>query len=134
MGERHFGTLIPAMCDTYDDGGILINPAGRGGRASGFNSTKERIAKMKEYKVPIQSLIDHIKTACDVDPWAKEMAEELLKEQEAVVRCKDCKISNVEKVFKNVPESKETVRWCELIARYVDDDWFCADGVHKEGR
>jgi hypothetical protein len=37
---------------------------------------------MKEYKVPIQSLIDHIKTACDVDPLAKEMAEELLKEQE----------------------------------------------------
>ena len=32
-------------------------------------------------KVPIQSLIDHIKTAVDVDPWAKEMAEELLKEQ-----------------------------------------------------
>ncbi len=39
---------------------------------------------MKEYRVPIQSLIDHIKTATDVDPWAKEMAEELLKEQEAV--------------------------------------------------
>ena len=38
---------------------------------------------MKEYKVPVQSLIDHIKTATDVDPWAKEMAEELLKEQEA---------------------------------------------------
>lgn len=37
---------------------------------------------MKEYRVPIQSLIDHIKTATDVDPWAKEMAEELLKEQE----------------------------------------------------
>ena len=37
---------------------------------------------MKEYKVPIQSLIDHIKTAVDVDPWAKEMTEELLKEQE----------------------------------------------------
>ena len=40
---------------------------------------------MKEYKVPIQSLIDHIKTACDVDPWAKEMAEELLKEQEVKI-------------------------------------------------
>ena len=39
---------------------------------------------MKEYKVPLQSLIDHIKTATDVDPWAKEMAEKLLKEQEAV--------------------------------------------------
>ena len=37
---------------------------------------------MKEYKVPVQSLIDHIKTATDVDPWAKEMAEDLLKEQE----------------------------------------------------
>ena len=31
-------------------------------------------------KVPVQSLIDHIKTAIDVDPWAKEMAEELLKQ------------------------------------------------------
>lgn len=40
--------------------------------------------RMKEHKVPVQSLIDHIKTAVDVDPWAKKMAEELLKEQEAV--------------------------------------------------
>ena len=39
---------------------------------------------MSEQKLPVQSLIDHIKTAVDVDPWAKEMAEELLKEQEAV--------------------------------------------------
>ena len=39
---------------------------------------------MSEWKVPVQSLIDHIKTAVDVDPWAKQMAEELLKEQEAV--------------------------------------------------
>jgi len=35
-------------------------------------------------KVPVQSLIDHIKSAVDVDPWAKEMAEELLKEREPV--------------------------------------------------
>lgn len=34
--------------------------------------------------VPVQSLIDHIKTATDVDPWAKKMAEELLKKQEPV--------------------------------------------------
>ena len=40
--------------------------------------------KMNDWKVPVQSLIDHIKTAVDVDPWAKEMAEELLKEQKAV--------------------------------------------------
>ena len=35
-------------------------------------------------KVPVQSLIDHIKTAIDVDPWAKEMAEKLLKECQSV--------------------------------------------------
>ena len=37
-----------------------------------------------KYNVPVQSLIDHIKTAVDVDPWAKEMVEELLKDYEAV--------------------------------------------------
>lgn len=30
-------------------------------------------------KIPVQSLIDHIKTAVDVDPWAQQMAETLLK-------------------------------------------------------
>ena len=40
---------------------------------------------MREWKVPVQSLIDHIKTAVDVDPWAKEMAEELLKKQEDMI-------------------------------------------------
>ena len=39
---------------------------------------------MKEYKVPIQCLIDHIKTAHDVDPWAKDMAEELLERDKPV--------------------------------------------------
>lgn len=38
---------------------------------------------MEKYKVPVQSLIDHIKSATDVDPWAQEMAEELLKMHEA---------------------------------------------------
>ena len=33
---------------------------------------------MSGHKVPVQSLIDHIKTATDVDPWAKDMAAELL--------------------------------------------------------
>lgn len=33
---------------------------------------------MKTYKATVQSLIDHIKTSIDVDPWAKDMAEELL--------------------------------------------------------
>ena len=36
---------------------------------------------MSEWKVPVQSLIDHIKTAVDVDPWAQEMAAKLLAKQ-----------------------------------------------------
>lgn len=58
---------------------------------------------------------------------------EKIKSEQAhgIVRCKDCKISKLEKVFKNVPTSTETVRWCELINRYVDDDWFCADGQRE---
>ena len=44
---------------------------------------------MAKHNVPIQSLIDHIKTAVDVDPWAKEMVEDLLKEPEARVMTLD---------------------------------------------
>lgn len=76
---------------------------------------------MKEYKVSVQSLIDHIKTALDVDPWAKEMAEELLKEQPQIVRCKDCKYR-----MKNS---------CIIFQKYGGtkyDDWFCGDGVKKD--
>ena len=64
----------------------------------------------------------------------EEEADELMNDHWVgeLVRCKDCKISKLEKVFKNVPTSTETVRWCELINRYVDDDWFCADGERKE--
>lgn len=52
-----------------------------------------------EHKVPIQSLIDHIKSAVDVDPWAQEMAEKLLKkhiekgpvtDSQLNFRCPDC--------------------------------------------
>jgi hypothetical protein len=45
-------------------------------------NTKNGESKMKEYKVPIQSLIDHIKTAIDVDPWAKAMVEDMAKRLE----------------------------------------------------
>lgn len=33
------------------------------------------------HNVPVQSLIDHIRTAVDVDPWAQEMAAKLLAKQ-----------------------------------------------------
>ena len=54
---------------------------------------------MKEYKVPVQSLIDHIKTAMDVDPWAKEMAEELLKEQTTRVLTLEEALGTIDPVY-----------------------------------
>lgn len=69
---------------------------------------------MKEYKVPIQSLIDHIKTACDVDPWAKEMAEELLKEQEAqsVLSNRVCEVDLFRYVRKGFcPKCHQEMEW-----------------------
>ena len=36
--------------------------------------------------VKVQSLIDHIKTAIDVDDWAKEMLEGLLTERTAIAQ------------------------------------------------
>ena len=77
---------------------------------------------MKDFKVPIQSLIDHIKTACDVDPWAKEMAEELLKELE--VRCKDCLFGRPAK-----DESGNDAIRC--FGDIHEMEWFCADAVRK---
>ena len=62
---------------------------------------------MKEWKVPIQSLIDHIKTAIDVDDWAKEMTEELLKEHEAV----EPKVSSTEQRCGNCNKVIEMDGW-----------------------
>ena len=77
--------------------------------------------KMK-HNVPVQSLIDHIKTATDVDPWAKEMAEELLKKPE-IIHCQDCKHW----------ERRECGSYgtCENRDGFYDGDWFCADGERR---
>jgi hypothetical protein len=94
-------------------------------------------------------LIDHIKTAVDVDPWAKEMVEDLLKEQEvelqkgryysdvfdigykagkeSIVRCKDCKYAAPDMVCSHESE------WGNEISRNRSNpNWFCADGVAKD--
>ena len=55
-----------------------------------------------------------------------ESALALLKKQEAVVRCKDCKHW----------ERRECGSYgtCEERDGFFDADWFCADGERKEGR
>lgn len=81
------------------------------------------------HNVPVQSLIDHIKTAVDVDPWAKEMAEKLLKEQETEWehlwdapdgtfkgRCKKCGFVHFfiewhDGQYKFCPECGRAVKW-----------------------
>jgi len=58
----------------------------------------------------------------------------LLKQQEAVVRCKDCKhggcrTQNTDgSIFRVVCKKHSTKR----NERWMDADWFCADGEKKE--
>ena len=49
----------------------------------------------------------------------------LLKEQEAVVRCKDCR-------WAEVSDNEHT--WCDHVDHEFchKNDWFCADGERKE--
>lgn len=45
---------------------------------------KKALCEQAEYRVETQQLIDHIKTATDVDDWAKVMVEERLTEYEKI--------------------------------------------------
>ena len=84
---------------------------------------------MKDFNVPIQSLIDHIKTATDVEPWAKEMAEDLLKEQE---------VKTVIKIAKRFNDCDLT-GYCPFCSRPLIKDWaenycgYCGKPVLWEG-
>ncbi len=81
------------------------------------------------HNVPVQSLIDHIKTAIDVDPWAIEMMENLLKEQPEIVRCKDCKHWSAERIN----DYNKCKRWINVgVNNFATmGDWFCADGERR---
>ena len=52
-----------------------------------------------------------------------ERAVALLKEQEAVVRCKDCKF---------YPDGKGTTKWLPCREIIVPPMWFCADGKKSD--
>ena len=54
-----------------------------------------------------------------------EAQDELLKEQEAVVRCKDCR-------HYNIIGCAGGFGWCERYDVGHTDEWFCADG--KKGK
>jgi hypothetical protein len=54
-----------------------------------------------------------------------EDALALLKEQEAVVRCKDCK-QGEQSVLPN------RHLWCKIHEFYREPDWFCADGEKRK--
>ena len=73
-----------------------------------------------KHNVPIQSLIDHIKTAIDVDPWAKEMVEDLLQEQEH----KDRMYHALEDDWKRLKEllKEQGVKHGEWISIWEEDD------------
>lgn len=63
---------------------------------------------------------------CDIDMLCKIL--DLLKEQEAVVRCKDCKHGVKSPTFRYYPNTT----WCHKHSKLHNDDWFCADGESKE--
>ena len=61
-----------------------------------------------------------------IDEQNCEKVIALMKEQEAVVRCKDCCMGE--------PYPRETGKtWCHLMSEPHKDDWYCADGTRKDG-
>lgn len=70
--------------------------------------------------VKVQSLIDHIKTAIDVDDWAKEMLEGLLTERTAIARTLEGQV-DVAKCFgmKNITLS---VQEAEILIEILKGD------------
>ena len=81
------------------------------------------------HKVPIQSLIDHIKTAVDVDPWAKEMVEELLKEQRAQ-NVVNMRLAKDWDRAASCPKCNESLKWV-YHRNYCG---YCGQAVKWDGR
>lgn len=58
---------------------------------------------------------------------ALKILKEMKGKQIEIVRCKECKNSS-----KSLSPYREFGRWCTRHDRYVNSDWFCADGKRKE--
>lgn len=72
------------------------------------------------HNVQIQSLIDHIKTAIDVDDWAKEMLENLLAERQSIVQTLEKQVDMAKGVrMKNITLS---VKEAEILIEILKGD------------
>ena len=72
----------------------------------------------KRVNVPVTLLLDALK---------------LLKEQDAIVRCKDCKYCTIAADKKWRQDFGKSIYECDHKGLcYVEPDWFCADGLRKE--
>lgn len=72
------------------------------------------------HNVPIQSLIDHIKTAIDVDDWAKEMLEGLLTERTAIAQTLERQVNMAKGIgMKNITLS---VQEAEILIKILKGD------------
>ena len=89
---------------------------------------------MPDREKVIKTLTDAL-TAKENYPWARaemsfefiEMLLELLEEQEAVVRCMDCKYAAPDMACSHESE------WSNEISRNrCNPNWFCADGIAKD--
>ena len=90
----------------------------------------DREKVIKEYEDYVNSYIS-LTTSCDYEFEMHKAVLELLKEQEEVVRCKDCK--HGEQCNQNHGEFYLCGKDIGTFETAVHKaDWFCADGEAKE--
>ena len=65
---------------------------------------------------------DKDKLCLDVSEWKHKYHDRPLKEQEAIIRCKDCKKHG----------DIACPLWTDAIEWETDDDWFCADAWRRD--
>lgn len=118
------------MTQTKITAGMTGLNCGTSGSVQTGNGRKDNEVGMK-HSVPVQSLIDHIKTAVDVDPWAKEMVDELLKEQEAIeplfkqdekgifVWCCGSCGAYMYHIYDGIDKAKEYAKYCRQCGKKV---------------
>ena len=76
---------------------------------------------------------DREKVINDQQREIEELEERLaivLEGQPEIVRCKNCKYGSKPILFQNY----QNVTWCNQHSTSHNDDWFCADGIRREGR